>query len=147
MSYDRMAVTGKIDFLGLHDSSLIGKPYSLKYNPTKEFPLTNIVSESCEQTLQDVRGHEDDFNVTENGFALLRLMPRLTYEEYDDKAKVETIYYRQVAEGVKRLLNASRVQIFEHVVSDPFEHRGTSQLTSVASQTPYTVSNRYWRAL
>ena len=112
-----MAVTGTIDFLGPHDTSLIGKPYSLKYSPSKEFPLTNIVSESREQILQDVRGHEEEFGVAQNGFAVLELEPEITYDEYDDKDRVETVYYKQVAEGVKKLLGASRVQVFEHVVS------------------------------
>lgn len=112
-----MEVVSAIDFLGAHESSVVGKPYSLKYDPPENFPLTNITSESYNQKIQDVRGNEHAFTVAKNGFELMVIDPKLSYEDYDDKGKVESTYYKQVAEGVRDALGASRVQVFEHVVS------------------------------
>ncbi|WPB07569.1 uncharacterized protein RHO25_012230 [Cercospora beticola] len=110
------AVVSQIDFLGQHDCSVRGKPYSLRYDPPGDFPRTNFISVSEDVSLTDVRGRESEFHVHKQGFGVLYLNPMMAYEDYEDKHKVETFYFKQVAEGVRELLGASRVQIFEHVL-------------------------------
>lgn len=111
-----MSVIGTIDFLGPHDASVLGKPYSLRYEPHTSLPRTNFSSLPSQQTIEDVRGRESALSVHKNGFGLLTLAPQLSYDDFDDTDKVQTIFYKQVAQSVKEALGASRVQIFEHVV-------------------------------
>src|ERR1700743_1642805 len=112
-----MATVSQIDFLGPHDLDVSGKPYNFQYDPPNDFPRTNCVAESHDQRLHDVRGCENGFSVLENGFGLLRIEPKMKYEDYDDVEKVRKVYCKQVADGVKDLIGASRVQIFDHTVS------------------------------
>jgi hypothetical protein len=106
-----------IDFFGGCDGNANEKPYSLRYDPPGDFRRTNFISQAHDQSIQDIRGRENDFSVNLQGFGLLKLDPQMRYEDYDERAKVETVYFKQVAEGVQRMLGASRVQVFEHVVS------------------------------
>jgi hypothetical protein len=111
-----MAVISSINFIVPQQNDSEDKPYQLKYEPPEGFPATNIVSEERTVKLEDVRGHEDNFSVARNGFAIVHLEDRMAYEDYDDQQLVQQVYFKQVAEAVKELLGASRVQIFEHVV-------------------------------
>lgn len=111
------AVVSPVDFLGACDSSIGGKPYSLRYEPPEGFPRSNFASEAHDQSIEDVRGREKELSIQKQGFALLTIEPHMSYEDFDNKDKVESIYFKQVAEGLRTLLDASRVQIFEHVVS------------------------------
>lgn len=111
------AVISSVDFFGGGDGSIGGKPYSLRYEPPEDFPRTNFASEARDLSVEDIRGRESALALHQQGFALLNIQPSMSYEDFDDKDKVQSIYFKQVADGVRKLLNASRVQIFEHVVS------------------------------
>jgi hypothetical protein len=111
-----MAIVSSVDFFGSCDGKTGEKPYSLRYEPPGDFPRTNFISVAHDQLIEDVRGRESDFSVHRQGFGILKIDPQMEYHDYDDKAKVETVYFKQVAESVQTLLGASRVQIFEHVV-------------------------------
>lgn len=110
-------VQSAIDFLGPHDEDVLGKPYSLRYDPPPGIEKTNTTLVPHIQSLEDVRGHESEYSVSKNGFELMSLEPQLDYADFDNKEKVQKVYYKQVADGLKIALGASRVQIFEHVVS------------------------------
>lgn len=112
-----MDVFSSISFLAHKELYDEEKPYRLKYEvPDTSVPSTNITAETQEQTLRDVRGNEKDFSIAKTGFSLLRLEATMAYDDYEDEEKITNIYLKQVADGVKELLGASRVQIFEHVV-------------------------------
>lgn len=112
------AVTSAVDFFAGCNGSTGEKPYSLRYEPSKDFPRTNFASEARHIAIEDVRGRENEFALDRQGFALLRIEPSMEYDDFDDNDKVQTIYFKQVAEGIRKMLGASRVQIFEHVVSN-----------------------------
>lgn len=141
-----MAVVGSIDFLGPHDASALGKPYSLRYEPHASIAKTNFSSEPFDQIIEDIRGREESFSVAQNGFQLLRLESRLVYSDFDDKDKVVMIFYKEVAHAVKQMLGATRVQIFEHVVSysaNPFAHI----LKAIAPEASPAVPCGYRRSI
>lgn len=110
------AVDGAINFLARDGRYEDEKPYYLKFPPPAGFARDNLVYDLQVKQVEDVRGREDGFSVAANGFAVMQLDEELAYDEYDDRSKVESVYCRQVAQGVRKLLGASRVQVFEHVV-------------------------------
>lgn len=111
-----MSVLGHINFIEPLRSKADEKPYQLKYETPDGFPSTNIVSQEHTPTLDDIRGHENEFSLAKNGFSIMHLDEQLSHDDYDDKDLVCKVYFKQVAEGLQELLKASRVQIFEHVV-------------------------------
>jgi len=112
-----MSVTSPINFITPQHSSSADKPYQLKYVAPIDFPSTNIVSKEHSQKLEDVRGCEAEFSIAKNGFTLMRLEDGMAYDDYDHEEIIREVFYKRVADRLKELLGASRVQIFEHVVS------------------------------
>lgn len=51
--------------------------------------------------IQDVRGHEHEFNLDDNGFQFAKLDSDVT--DFTDKEYVESTYYPEVEDLVKRL--------------------------------------------
>nr|POE75759.1 hypothetical protein CFP56_67778 [Quercus suber] len=111
-----MSVTSPMYFIAPQQKTSSEKAYQLKYDPPDGFPPTNIVSDEYSPTIEDVRGQENHFSVDRNGFAILEIEDRLSYNDYGDETKIRQTYFPHVAEAVKKLLGAARVQIFEHVV-------------------------------
>jgi len=111
-----MAVT-TINFIQQHTLYEEEKPYLLTYEPPNDFPKTNVKLDKREMSINDIRGNEQDFTIDQNGFSIMKIESKLSYEDFNDADLVKSIYLREVAETVKELLGASRVQIFEHLVS------------------------------
>jgi hypothetical protein len=87
------------------------------------FPTTNIVTKEHDQRFEDIRGREADYSVARHGFAIMQLTETMSRTDYDDDSQVRQVYLKQVADGLKESLGASRVQIFEHTVSGPQSYR------------------------
>ena len=92
------------------------KPYLLKFDPPSGFPQSNYNIDTKQQLIQDIRGREKHFSITKNGFAIMSLHTELSYEDFDDDKKLREVYFPEVADALRKLLGAFRVQIFEHLV-------------------------------
>lgn len=92
------------------------KPYLLKFDPPSGFPQSNYNIDTKEQLIEDIRGREKDFSIAKNGFAIMPLHTKLSYEDFDDEKRLREVYFPEVADALRKLLGASRVQIFEHLV-------------------------------
>ncbi len=95
------------------------KPYSLKFQPIKDFPISNAERpEKTDVLVQDIRGKESSFTIDENGFAIMRFEEiNMTYEDFGDPARIESMYLKAVGTQLRSFLGASRVQIFDYAVS------------------------------
>ncbi|KXS94833.1 hypothetical protein AC578_3668 [Pseudocercospora eumusae] len=115
-------ITSRINFLARDPIYEHEKPYNLKFDPPKGQPYTNIKADTRDTCIEDIRGREQNFRMETQGFAVLSLEDdgeegtTMAYEDFDDRTKCQDVYCKQVAEGLKRMLGASRVQIFEYVV-------------------------------
>lgn len=67
--------------------------------------------------IEDIRGQEQNFSFCNNGFSLINLNGGITYEDFNDTDKIESIYLKNVASKIKSELSAARVQIFDYSVS------------------------------
>jgi hypothetical protein len=95
------------------------KPYTLKFQPAEKFPGTNGARVEVKEILvEDIRGRESSFSMDKNGFAVMKLENLgMTYDDFHDDSKVESVYLKNLAGGLKAFLGAKRVQIFDFVVS------------------------------
>src|SRR6266536_1285435 len=93
------------------------KPYRLFVDPTNE------VIEQRRVAIRDIRGHEDEFSIEKNGFAILRFQPPSYQECVNSKdrqmhpnIKHEPIagYTDMLAEEVKAKLGAEEAVVIEY---------------------------------
>jgi hypothetical protein len=96
------------------------KPYDLKFNPPAGFPKTNAVPRKHDNIrVEDIRGREKEFNIQKNGFELVKLEASLTLQDFEEgnRDRLAEAYFRPLADKLKSLLKAQRVQIFDYQVS------------------------------
>jgi hypothetical protein len=105
-----------INFIQQDELYLEEKPYLLTYEAPQDFPRTNIKLGERVVAVEDVRGRENEFTINKNGFTIMQVNTKLSYEDFNDDALVKQVYLKEVAEALKSFLGASRVQVFEHVV-------------------------------
>ena len=112
------AVSARIHFLEKDELYETEKPYSLMVEPGEHFPRTNFkLHEPAGLMIQDVRGRQHEFSIERNGFKLIRLESQMTYDDWDNEEKTLAVYLDEAVEALKSSLGATRVQIYEHLVS------------------------------
>ena len=135
-------VSSSINFLANEDLYDHEKPYLLKFEPPSEFPRSNYKISTKVQDIQDIRGVEHDFSIPKNGFSIMPLQTKMSYEDFDDETRLREVYFKEVAEALQLLLGAFRVQIFEHLVSSQYMSlKKGSRSDGAGSQTTYIFSN------
>ncbi|KAJ9150723.1 hypothetical protein NKR23_g3361 [Pleurostoma richardsiae] len=67
-----------------------------------------------EVDIKNLRGHEADFTLSENGFQVCLLDSALTV--WDDEAALKRVYFPEITELLKRTLGAKHVIQYEHHV-------------------------------
>ena len=97
------------------------KPYLLMVDFDDHFPKSNFkLQERTDLKIEDIRDRQHEFSSERNGFKIISLESQMTYNDYDDDERRRSVYLGEVAEALKRSLGATRVQVFEHLVSpDP----------------------------
>ncbi|QKX62998.1 uncharacterized protein TRUGW13939_10166 [Talaromyces rugulosus] len=86
-----MSVHAALGFLPNEELFQHERPYSLKFEPPEGLRRTNIQAEYRENIIEDIRGHEDDFNMEKNGFALVPFHTKMTYEDFENEDKILAI--------------------------------------------------------
>jgi hypothetical protein len=109
--------TTTINFIRKDDLYNEEKPYLLTFEPLGDFPKTNVNLDHCDIKVENIRGYEDTFSVEENGFAIINISTKLSYEDFDDEELVKSVYLKEVGGALKQFLGASRIQIFEHIMN------------------------------
>jgi hypothetical protein len=112
-----MSVHAALGFLPNEELFRHERPYCLKFEPPEGLRRTNIQAEYREHIIEDIRGHEEDFNMDKNGFALVPFHTRMTFEDFESEDKILAVYMPEVAGVIQRLVGAFRVQVFEYVAS------------------------------
>jgi hypothetical protein len=94
------------------------KPYLCLFETPAGFSKTNIrLSKRKDLIIKDIRGLESRFSLRSHGFAIMCMTSKLSYDDFGDNSKIKNQYLSEVAERLRCFCGASRVQIFEHVVS------------------------------
>ena len=117
-----MAVSASMLFLAQASLYNDVKPYRLKYTPPAGLPETNIHTERHEISIADARTLDPHLNLQQDGLELRKFKSAMSYDDFDDEEKIKQVYLKEIAELLKLSLNASRVQIFEHLVAESPDH-------------------------
>lgn len=111
-------VTASMYFLSREALYEKEKPYYLDYYPPNNFPRSNAVLEKFDELqIEDIRDELEDLSLSENGFFLAQIDSALTYDDFDDNDKIAKVYLKEVADTLIQKLGASRVQIYDFIVS------------------------------
>ena len=89
------------------------QPYVLKRSPPIGVPRSNVVSDSHpELVVRSVRGHEEDFSLSQQGFQFARL--ELSKSSLDQNG-IE-LQLEMARNYLQKLLNVDDVRVYEHKV-------------------------------
>lgn len=106
-------VQAQIYFLKRDQMYEVEKSYSLEFD-TMLFAPSNIKTHVVSDLpIKDIRGMEDEFSFEKNGFAVLELNSKMTYEDFDDIDKIKKVYSPEVAAALLHYMGASGVQVFD----------------------------------
>jgi hypothetical protein len=104
-------------FLQRSDLYSTVKPYSLRFEPPEGFERSNIKLERREDLkIEDARPVIHNFSLDKQGFKIVNMDSKMTYEDFEDDAKIVDIYLSEIVDTLQKLFGASHVQIFEHTV-------------------------------
>src|SRR5215471_7009785 len=90
------------------------KPVRYVFDPPPGVPQWNGIDDPREIRIEDGRGHEQEFTLDRNGFALVKA-PSQVRDFYSDE-EIKRTYYPEVEQLLRDELGASRVMIFDHTV-------------------------------
>lgn len=92
------------------------KPYRLQYKAPEGVPKTNFRIEKHDRiNISSIRGREKEFSLEKNGFTMLNLDQEVPYEDFDNEVGIQR-YMNLVADRLRVLLNADKVQVYQYVV-------------------------------
>ncbi|RHZ70336.1 hypothetical protein CDV55_108201 [Aspergillus turcosus] len=98
------------------------KPYEIRFAVPDDFPRTNLqISVYDHIRVEDVRGHENELSIKENGFAVMELDVPMSPEDFSEPQLIQSKYLPPLAEKLKNFLGASRVQVHDYVVRKSHE--------------------------
>jgi len=76
----------------------------------------NISLKQYPWTIQDIRGHEAEYNTNNAGFAALKRPTKLQYDDWAKEDKIRGTYYAEVEQLLKEQTGAHKVTIFDHTI-------------------------------
>jgi hypothetical protein len=90
------------------------KPAYYRIEPPPGVPRSNGINDPHAVTIEDARGHESEFTLDRNGFALIKAPTEVA--DFYTPEEIERVYYPEVERLLRNVLGASRVVVFDHNV-------------------------------
>ena len=90
--------------------------YYIGWEPPAGVPQNNVVQEPHPVVVHDVRGRQDAFGLDITGFQWVKFPSVVKDPEFADREKIETVYYAEVEDILKKCTGAKRVFIFHHSI-------------------------------
>ncbi|KKK14877.1 hypothetical protein ARAM_002824 [Aspergillus rambellii] len=120
-------------------------PFAYVENPPAGQPQQNYTEVTHTVSVQDVRGHEAEYNLDKDAFQLYQQVPSaMSYEAFDSDETVRTTYYAEIEKFLlENVAGAQKVVIFDHTIRrhHPNSHRQPVSFAHV-DQTPYAAEQR-----
>jgi hypothetical protein len=105
---------------------LTEKPYTMRYQPEEDIPQSNF--HKCEKPMTAISMRRPDvgpFNFEECGFELIEMRSEMSYEDFSDNEKIQSVYIQEVREAIKHAIGAKFVWVLDYAVCVPqFEDQG-----------------------
>lgn len=91
-------------------------PYQYVYDPPAGKPKDNIGLEKHEVVVRDARDKQEEYGLSldTSGFQFVNHVSQ--EKEFKDDKVIETVYYKEVEELLKKEAGAKRVFIFDHTI-------------------------------
>ncbi|UJR12460.1 hypothetical protein I4U23_016636 [Adineta vaga] len=98
-------------------------------NPKLGWTTTNYARTPTRVTIHDLRGKENSVDLDINGFEIVKYDGQV-FEVFDDSTEMQRCYYEEIANLLKRRLDASRVIVFNHITRSRGPPRPVDQCDS-----------------
>jgi len=93
-------------------------PYNFTYTPPPNgLPQSNVTEEAINAVVHDIRGKEDTVSLDTTGFEFVQHTSE--EKEFVDEEAIQTRYYKEVEELLKKQTGAKRILIFDHTIRRP----------------------------
>ncbi|UKZ69038.1 uncharacterized protein TrAtP1_010051 [Trichoderma atroviride] len=95
----------------------IEKPYSMRYLPEEDIPQSNYVKVKRPISARSMREPgAGPFRIEECGFQMIDIHSHLTYDEFWDNERVQSVYIPEVKKALKLELGAKYVHVLDYAV-------------------------------
>lgn len=102
-------------------------PYNYVEEPPEGQPRTNFERKSHVVQINDIRGHESEYNLDKDAFQVYSgVKSATTYETFNDDEEIKRVYYPEVEQLLlDKVDGAHKVILFDHTIrrQDPNSHR------------------------
>lgn len=143
----RGTVTAKLNYFNPPTDG--AKPFNYVGTPPEGQPQRNFNDVIVETQIHDIRGHESEYNLDRDAFAVIQNVPESVEKEFVDDTSIQEKYYPEVEELLrKNIPGAKKVVIFDHTVrrADPNAKRAPVTRTHI-DQTAVSAAMRVERHL
>jgi hypothetical protein len=89
-------------------------PYNYTFTPPEGTPRTNIKDDPQSVVVRDVRGSEATVGLDKTGFQFVKHVSE--EKAFTDEDAIQTRYYQEVEELLKKETGARKVVIFDHTI-------------------------------
>lgn len=111
----RGPVTAKINYFNPPADG--AAPFNHVDTPPEGLPQRNYTDVAVETPIDDIRGHEDEYTLDKDAFAVIQGVPQSAEKDFADDESIRQNYYPEVeALLLRHIPGAHRVVIFDHTV-------------------------------
>jgi len=113
-------VTTNLNFLKLPDDGSV--PFNYVEDPPEGQPQRNYGDRETEVTLTDIRGHESEYNLDKDAFAVISGVPQSAEKDFVDDESIARNYYPEVEKLLlDNISGTTKVVFFDHTIrrADP----------------------------
>lgn len=109
-------ITTQLFFLDRDELYETVKPYVIRYDVKTCIPPENIKRLLHPVTIKDLRQFKEKLEFIHCGFEVLSIASSMSYEDYEDEDKIQSIHVPEILDRVKENFSADDVHALEHVI-------------------------------
>jgi hypothetical protein len=147
VAYPSGAVQAELNFF--KDPADGAKPFNYVEKPPEGEPQNNFGFEGHQVAIDDIRGHEDEYNLDRDAFLVVRNLPPSAEQDFEDDESIKAKYYPEVEDVLlKNVPGSKKIFIFDHTIrrSSPNANRAPVMRVHI-DQTEDSVKQRVRRHL
>ena len=98
------------------DPSSDETPYQYVYDPPEGKKKDNIGLEPHDVVIRDARGKEKEYDLSLDTSGFQFVKHESAEKDFTDEERIQSVYYKEVEELLKKEVGAKRVFIFDHTI-------------------------------
>ena len=92
------------------------KPYTLRYVPDGDVPISNVAREKHIVEVKDLRNNVRGYSLDKHGFAILNLAFGMSHEDYNNHEKIMNVYLPTLEQELLKYLPGSTIDFVSYFV-------------------------------